>query len=230
MVQTYQRRDGCSQQMDVANNSNEIPAELIRSAEAGNQEALAQAFDLYRSRFIRMVDLRMDPKLKGRVGASDVIQEAFLDLAKKHAKFAARDEPQKMSLFVWMRLVVAERLINIRRRHLETDKRDAAREISMEKKTFDGSSSGCLAGRLVDSFTSASNRAIRAEIQAELLKTLDDMKAMDREIITMRSFEGMSNVEVAQSLGLSENGASSRYVRAMTQLKQRLQRLPGFQA
>ena len=54
------------------------------------------------------------------------------------------------------------------------------------------------------------------------------MDEIDREIIMMRGFEELSNAEAAEALGLTPNGASNRFVRAMIRLQKELESIPGF--
>ena len=78
---------------------------LASKAKSGDLEALAALFHQYEDRLRRMVEIRMDPKLLGRIDPSDVLQEAYLDLVQRLPSFASRDE--EMSMFVWMRLVTS---------------------------------------------------------------------------------------------------------------------------
>jgi RNA polymerase sigma-70 factor, ECF subfamily len=54
---------------------------LIDRLRTGDRPALGELFDRYRDRLRRMVELRMDPRLRARVDASDVLQEAYIELA-----------------------------------------------------------------------------------------------------------------------------------------------------
>ncbi len=45
------------------------------------------------------------------------------------------------------------------------------------------------------------------------------MDRLDREILTLRQFELLSNSETAQVLGVSPQAASNRYVRALKRMK-----------
>jgi DNA-directed RNA polymerase specialized sigma24 family protein len=62
--------------------------ELVRRAAAGDQAALAALRERYRARLREMVHLRLDRQLQGRVDPSDVLQEAYLDLADRFPDFA----------------------------------------------------------------------------------------------------------------------------------------------
>src|SRR4051812_42135716 len=98
--------------------------ELVRRAAGGDEEALAELFASCRARLRRMVGLRLDRRLQGRVDPSDVLQEAYIDLARKLPGYASKPP---MPFFLWVRLVVGERLLRIHRLHLDAAARDAGR-------------------------------------------------------------------------------------------------------
>lgn len=195
--------------------------ELVDRLRQGEQAALAELFELNRDRLLRMVSIRMDRRLSGRVDEADVLQEAYLTLSQKIDNFA---EYPDMSPYVWMRLTVNDRLIALHRKHIQAGKRDARREVSMSQKANPDESSAEIAATLADSFSSVGGKAARAEVTKMIKATLDCMEEKDREIILMRIFEGMSNAEAAQALGLSPNGASSRFSRAMDRLQRDVMR------
>lgn len=195
-------------------NSSETGRLLNRIA-AGDQKALAAIFEQYRPRLRRMVQLRMDRRLQGRIDPSDVLQEAFLDISRR-----AVDGPQQseMPFFLWLRLMTGQKLLEFHRRHLGTQMRDADRDISL-CQSYPEVNSRLLASQLLGKLSSASQAAMRAEQQIRLEAILNSMEPIDREVLTLRHFEELANVEVAQVLGLSKSAASNRYVRALTRLK-----------
>jgi RNA polymerase sigma-70 factor (ECF subfamily) len=79
-----------------------------------------------------------------------------------------------------------------------------------------------LASQLLGHFTSAGQAAVRAEQQVQLEEILNNMEPIDREILTLRHFEELSNGEVAQVLGIGKSAASNRYIRALMRLKEHL--------
>src|SRR5262249_15397089 len=111
----------------AGNNSEEV-VQLIERARAGDQAALNEIFARHRDRLRRMVELRLDTRLHARVDASDVVQEAYLEVSRRLDEYL-RDP--KLPLFLWLRLVVGERLSKLHRQHLVTGKRDAGREVSL---------------------------------------------------------------------------------------------------
>jgi RNA polymerase sigma-70 factor (ECF subfamily) len=201
-----------------------LEANLIGRATAGDEAALAELFERYRGRLRQMVRLRLDPRLQGRVDPSDVIQDAYLDLSRKLRDLEVRPE---LPFFLWLRLVVGERLLRVHRHHLGAAMRDAGREISLHQGTLPGASSTSLAAQLLGRVTSASRIAARAEMQRLLQEAINSMDAIDREVIALRHFEELSNEEAALVLGLHKAAASKRYVRAMLRLKAVLDGIPG---
>jgi len=199
--------------------------ELIRRAASGDQDALAQVFGLYRDRLRQMVRLRLDRRLQGRLNPSDVIQEASLDFARRLPDYAR--EPA-MPFYLWLRFLTGQRLIDLHRQHLGAKMRDAGQEVSLYRGALPQASSVSLAAQLLGRLTSASRAAIRAETQIRVQEALNSMDPLDREVLTLRHFEMLSNDETAAVLGIRKSAASNRYIRALKRLKAILSALPGF--
>lgn len=197
--------------------------ELQERVLAGDEQALAQLFETLRDSMLRVVQTRLHPSLIGRVDPADVLQDAYIDLKTKLPAFAARESP--MSPFVWIRLVVKERVLVTHRKHLFVAARDARREANLVQQSNE-STSNVLHHCLVSRMSTIGGRLIREEMSTALLKAIDSLNDADREIITMRIFEELTNAETAEILELSENGASSRFVRAMTRLKRAVATIP----
>ncbi len=125
----------------MENNSAET-VRLIERARAGDPDALNAIFARYRARLRRMVELRLDTRLQARLDASDVIQEAYLDVAQRLDDYLS--DP-KLPLFLWLRLVVGDRLMKLHRHHLGIQMRDTAREVSLYRGALPPASSAALA-------------------------------------------------------------------------------------
>jgi RNA polymerase sigma-70 factor (ECF subfamily) len=199
-------------------------AERVRRLRGGDQQALAELFAHYRDQLRRMVALRLDQRLNGRVSPSDVLQEAYIDALKRVQHYL--DKPEQ-SFLGWLRLVVGQRLVDVHREHLEAQRRSASQEISLSLGGGPAASSLCLAAHLVGPATSPSQAAIRNEALAQLEAALERMDPLDREVLALRHFEELSNTEVAEVLGIEKAAASKRYVRALGRLKEALEALPG---
>jgi RNA polymerase sigma-70 factor (ECF subfamily) len=199
--------------------------DLLRRARAGDQGALAALFTHYRERLKRMVRLRLDRRLSGRVDASDVLQEAYLEVHKRFAEYAGQDE---LPFFLWLRLVTGQKLTDVHRHHLGAKMRDAGQEVSLYRGALPEATSASLAAHLLGKMTSATQAAIRAEHKLLVQEALNSMDPLDREVLVLRHFEHLSNDETALTLGLKKSAASQRYIRALKRLKEILASIPGL--
>jgi RNA polymerase sigma-70 factor (ECF subfamily) len=197
--------------------------DLLRRASSGDQDALAQVFNCYRDRLRQMVRLRLDRRLQGRLDPSDVLQEAYLDFARRLPDYA--HEPD-MPFYLWLRFLTGQRLIDLHRQHLGAQMRNAGQEVSLYRGALPQASSASLAAQLLGRLTSASRAAIRAETQIRVQEALNRMDAIDREVLALRHFEMLTNDEAAAVLGIKKSAASNRYVRALRRLKEILGGLP----
>ncbi len=194
-------------------------SELIQRLRDGDSAALADLFALHRDKLRRMVQVRMDQRLNGRVAPSDVLQEAYIDALKRYPHFF--DKPNQ-NFFGWLRLVVGQRLTDLHREHVLAKRRDVRQEKPLDVPAGPATSA-CLAAMLVAGLTSPSGAADRNERYLRLEAALDELEPMDREVLALRHFEELSNSETADVLGIQPAAASKRYVRALTRLKQILE-------
>ncbi len=204
--------------------NSERTVRLIELARSGDLNALDQIFSVHRERLRRMVEMRLDTRLRGRIDASDVIQDAYLDIAGRLEEYF-RDP--KLPLFLWMRLLVGDRLVRLHRHHLGTQMRDAALEVSIYRGALPAASSAALAAQLLGKQTSPPQAAVRIERMLRLQEALNTLDATDREVLSLRHFEELTFGEVAQVLGIEESTARKRYFRALKRLKSTLDAMPG---
>jgi RNA polymerase sigma-70 factor (ECF subfamily) len=207
----------------AANDSNET-VRLIGRARAGDRQALCELLERHRDRLRRMVELRLDWRLQARVDPSDVLQDAFVGVAGRLDEYL-RDP--RLPLFLWLRLVVGERLATLHRHHLGAKMRDAGREVSLYRDALPTASSAALAAQLLGKHTSPTQAAVRAERALRLQEALNSLDPLDREVLALRHFEQLDRAEAAQELGISEDAAAKRYIRALKRLKQVLAQMPG---
>jgi RNA polymerase sigma-70 factor (ECF subfamily) len=198
---------------------------MIERAVAGDEAALAELFGHYHKRLRQMVGLRLDRRLQGRVDPSDIIQDVYIDAARRLPEYG---RGKALPFYLWLRLVTGERLLRVHRQYLATIMRDAGREVSLYRGALPQASSESLAAQLLGRLTTPSQALIRAEVQVQLQQVINQREAMDREIIVLRHFEELSNAEVALVLGITSQAASNRHVRAMARLQAILRSIPGL--
>ncbi len=191
--------------------------DLLARAET-DAEALGELLALHRDRLRRMVRMRLDRRLEGRVDASDIIQEVHLEAVRRFAEFPG----SKMPFNAWLGFLTRQRLAAVYRHHLGVQARDKRRELRLKSGNWPGVSSTALAAQLSGKLTSPTHAFEREENRALVQKALESMKPIDREVLCLRHYEHLTNLEVAAELGLEENAASRRHVRALMRLKKLL--------
>lgn len=187
---------------------------LVTSARGGDRVALGELFGQWRPRFERLIALRLDPHLRGRLDPGDVLQEAWLDVERRFEAWVAAPD---MPLFLWVRFLTVQKLVELHRRH-GAQQRDARREVPIHAGP--SASTASLAERLAGSFSSPSQGFARDELLAKVNTALASLDDIDREVLVLRHFEELPNNEVATVLGLTPQAASNRYVRALRRLRE----------
>jgi RNA polymerase sigma-70 factor (ECF subfamily) len=200
------------------------PDEPIEKLHAGDRQALATLFEQYRDRLRRMVELRLDARLRARLDASDVVQEAFLDVARDLDAYLA--DP-KLPPLLWLRLNVGRRLTTLHRQHPGTKMRDAGQEILLYQGAQPHASPAALAAMRFGRQTSPTQAAQRAERMLRVQEALNSLDRIDREVLALRHLEQLGRADAAQVLGISQEAVAKRYFRAKKRLKDILATMPG---
>ncbi|HKI37953.1 MAG TPA: sigma-70 family RNA polymerase sigma factor [Gemmataceae bacterium] len=194
------------------------PAEWdqIRRAGQGDGRCLLELFARYRPRLKRMLKLRLDPRVQGRVDPSDLLQQAYLDIGRQLADYLRNPS---LPFFLWLRQVAGQNLELAHRLHLGAEAAGAGREVSLYRGALPGASPTALAAQLLGRGSTADEAAARAGRKVRIQEALNGMDALDREVLTLRHFEQLTNAETALVLGLTESAACNHYVRALERLR-----------
>jgi RNA polymerase sigma-70 factor (ECF subfamily) len=207
----------------MTSDSSVLTKDIERRLRSGDAEALAELFSHERERLWRVIQFRMAEALRGRLEPDDVLQESFLAASQRLRHYA---ESPATSPFIWLRMIVNQTLIDLHRQHLGAQKRDAAREVSLDAPRYVEATSASVAIQLVGTFTSPSGAAARADVHCLVQTAIEQMDPIDREVLALRHFEELTNGEVAETLGIEQKAASIRYIRALRRLKEILARVP----
>jgi RNA polymerase sigma-70 factor, ECF subfamily len=194
-------------------------ADTIARAAAGDTAAWQDLVCAYRERLRRMVAVRLDPRLRGRVDPSDLIQETFLDATGLLADYQSSPP---LPFYLWLRQLAGTRIAKAHRHHLDTLRRDVRREVALPADSVPSVSSVALAEHLTGREGRPSEAALQAELRSRLEALLDELEPLDREVLALRHFEQLTNAEAAQVLEVTEAAASKRYIRALERLRERL--------
>jgi RNA polymerase sigma-70 factor, ECF subfamily len=161
-----------------------------------------------------MIGLRLDPAIRPRVDASDVVQEVLLEASRRLAEYL---RAPAMPFHLWLRHIARDHVIDAHRRHRQAQRRTVDREHRMDPRA--DASSLEFVHQLLDHELTPATAALRQEIQGRFQSALEALPEDDREIILMRHFEQLSNQDVASALALTEAAASMRYLRALRRLR-----------
>jgi RNA polymerase sigma-70 factor (ECF subfamily) len=184
---------------------------LLDEAQRGVPGAFDQLFARHRPAILRAIRLRIDPQLRGRVDDSDIAQEAQLEAFRRLDEYLAR---RPMPFGLWLRRTAHERLQKARRRHLRAAGRSARREISLP----DRSSLQLIRGLIAPGELPHQRMAAR-ELADAVGRGLARLSELDREILYMRIFDGLTHEEIALVLAIEPAAARKRYGRALLRLR-----------
>jgi RNA polymerase sigma-70 factor (ECF subfamily) len=188
--------------------------ELIRRAREGERAAVEELLARHRERLRRMVAVRMDARLATRVDASDIVQEALAEASRRMPEYL-REQP--IPFYPWLRQMAWERLVDMHRRHIRTQKRAAGREqrcyVLPDRSTL------ALAEQLLASGTSPSGHFAREELRDRMRTTLSRLSPRDREVLVLRHLEQLSIHEIASVMAITEGAVKTRHLRALQRLR-----------
>jgi RNA polymerase sigma-70 factor (ECF subfamily) len=189
--------------------------QLIERAATGDESAVTALFEQHRDRLLKMVSVRMDPRVVSRIDASDVVQESLLEA---HDKLPAYAATRPLPLYPWLRQIAWQKLMHAHERHIHTKRRSVRRETFKRLMLSDDSVLG-LAEHLAANGTSPSGRAMREELQVRIRSALISLSRRDNEVLVMRYLEHMSVSEISATLQISENAVRMRQLRALQKLR-----------
>ena len=166
----------------------------------------------FRPRLRRMVTLRLDPRLTARIDASDIVQDAYMEVSRRMEDY----EESGMPFYLWVRQITTQKLIDFHRKNLGAARRDVRQEVPLSSPGLD--SSVALANAIARDSSSPSRRAIRHEYVEILTEALLGLKEIDREVLLLRHFEALTFSECAEVLGIEVGAAKVRHLRAAERL------------
>ncbi len=184
--------------------------EQLRRAAAGDEACWQRLLQEHNGRLRRMITVRLDSRLQGRLDPSDVLQETYLEAARQLDEYLSRPGPP---FRLWLRGLAGNRLNKLHRRHLGASKRAAGRDVSLDDAVPEASSV-VMASYLLGHEDRPSEAARRADLQLRLAEALEQLDPLDREALVLRHFEQLTSAEAGQILGITEAAAGKRYLRA----------------
>lgn len=188
--------------------------QLLERIGAGEREAFDGLFARYRPWLRGLMDLRLDGRLRARLDPSDVVQETQLEAFRRLPDYLQR---RPMPFRLWLRKLLEERLRMIERQHLEASRRAVNREL-----TAPDAAPALQVLHLPGSDPTPSEQLARTEQARQVREAVGRLPEPDREILLLRTFEGLSYAEAAFVLEIDPATARKRHGRALLRLHQLL--------
>jgi len=182
-------------------------------------ECLESGFLKTQGKLINIIRHRLDRRLRGRIDPDDILQDVYLEAIQRQAKGTS---PQFLPLAIWLRLLTEQRISIIHRQHLRVKKRSVSREqlLSCSNESIDLASTVNTSPARCD--PGPGDRAILREQVSQIQVALDRMNDGDKQVLSLRHLDGLSNGQIAMQLGLSKAAASKRYITAIRRLREQL--------
>lgn len=190
------------------------PEQLLQAAK-GDPATLGRLLELYRRYLALLARVQIGQRLQGKVDASDVVQETFLEAHRSFGKFQGTNEAQFIG---WLRQILACNLTDLLRRYLGAQGRDV--RLEREIASAIDLSSASLDRGLVAQQSSPSHQAVRREQSVLLADALEQLPGDYREVIVLRNVEGLSFPDVAQRMGRSLDSVEKLWMRGLARLRQ----------
>jgi len=187
---------------------------LLMQISAGQRDAFDDLFNRHRRGLRQAVELRLDRRLRARVDASDIVQEAQLHAYRRLDAYLQR---RPMPSRLWLRKTAQGRIADHRRAHLQAARRSIHREQPLPNE-----SSMMITRSFVCRGSSPSRRVLKKEYERLVSEAVSELDETDREILLMRNVEGLSQREIAQVLDMNHDAVRKRYGRALVKLQRLL--------
>jgi RNA polymerase sigma-70 factor (ECF subfamily) len=195
--------------------SDKNSGEWLAAARAGSGEALGLILQSCRQYLLLVAGQELDADLHAKAGASDLVQETFLEAQRDFARFQGTSEAE---LLAWLRQILVNNVANFTRRY-RTGKREVNREVGLQANDS-AQASGIAGPALPDPMRTPSSEAVEREQAAALQRALERLPEDYRQVLALRYLEGRTFEEIAPLMNRSAEAARKLFARAMQRLRQ----------
>ena len=188
--------------------------QLFAEACGGDGADLGRLLERYRNYLRLLARIEIGRKLQGKIDASDLVQEVFLDAHRYFPTFRGTAEPQFAQ---WLREILAGTLANQVRRYFGTKARDLRLERSLAADL--DRSSVAFGGIPIDPHPSPSEQVVRGEQSLLVAEALSRLAPDYQTVIVLRHLEGLTFPEVAARMGRTVDSVEKLWLRGLTRLR-----------
>ncbi len=191
----------------------------LSAARAGSKEAIGVALEACRGYLLGIAERELDTDLRAKGGASDLVQDTFLEAQRDFAGFRGETEAD---LLAWLRRLLLNNLANFARNYRQTAKRRLEREVRLPA----GDESQAGASQFAAATPSPSARAQTGEEVAALHAALDRLPDDYRQIVMLRYIDGLTFDEIAGRMGRSPAALRKLWSRAVERMQAEMESSP----
>jgi RNA polymerase sigma-70 factor (ECF subfamily) len=196
---------------------------MASASDRQTESRIETLFTRHKERLRRTVRLRLDRRLAGIVDSAGILESVRREALRRQREL--EDSPAT-DPFLWLRQITGEVLGSLHRERLGQDVRG---DVSLYRGALPETRSVSLAAHLLGQRGGPDDRAADlAEQKLLLQEALNAMDPIDREVLTLRHCEKLSNAETAAVLSISRSLASESYIRALKRISSLLTSLPRF--
>jgi RNA polymerase sigma-70 factor, ECF subfamily len=198
------------------------PSEVVRwlaAARDGSVEALGKVLDGCRDYLLHVAERRLRADLRSKGGASDLVQQTFLDAQRDFTRFQGESEKE---LLAWLRQILLHNLAHFHRSYRATAKRDLEREVPLPGPASSSEGGADIAGRT----PTPSQQAAAREEAENVQRALERLPEEYRQVLALRHKEQLTFEEIGKRMGRSTSGARALWVRAVERLDDELGKSP----
>lgn len=191
------------------------PDHDLRDARDGSTEALGRVLERCRAFLLRIAEQEMGADLRAKGGASDLVQDTFLEAQRDFPHFAGRSEAE---LLAWLRRMLLNNLSNFIRQYRGTEKRRVDREEAIDQRPLSKSTPR----ELADSMRTPSGVLMEQEQADQLAQAMAKLTPQYQKVLTLRYQQECTFEEIGRELGMTFSAARKLWLRAVFQLQQEL--------
>jgi RNA polymerase sigma-70 factor (ECF subfamily) len=190
-------------------------AQWLAGARAGSREALGQVLETFRGYLLLVANRELDPELRAKGGASDLVQETFLEAQRDFGGFHGDSVEE---LRAWLRRLLLNNVANFTRQYRERAKREVGREVPLEA----GNSSHERGAGLAADTPSPSGQAVAQEQAEALARAMQRLPPDYRRVLALRHDEQRTFEEIGRQMQRTANAARMLWLRAVERLQKEL--------
>ncbi len=188
---------------------------LVQDIRAGNA-TLNEILNATSARLLHLINVRISPQLRTRVDPEDILQDTFVSVSKRFDEYLANP---KVPVFVWLRGLAIERIIDANRFFLGAAKRNAQHEETVKKKWLDQSTFDILQNLHSNEKTPSQHVSDRQRSH-DLKTAIQKLPNRYREVLVLRFFESLTINEMAAALDITVANAKVLQFRALQRLEE----------